>query len=130
LIATRGSVVLTEALAAMVVSGTSDRATAAREIRRVITESRDRHAMATAVDAMDPLAALLWEWDVPTAYLLHVASRRMWATGRPLPAAAVEMLDSATVAELEERANAMDADQLVAVALDALERHLAAIDPP
>jgi hypothetical protein len=56
----------TEALAAMVGSGTGDRATAAREIRRVITESRDRHTMATAFDALDQLAALLWDDDAAT----------------------------------------------------------------
>ena len=120
---------MADALAAMAVSGTGDRAAAAREIRRVITESRDRHTMATAFWALDPLAALLWEYDAPTAYLLRLANRRMWATGTPLPAHAVDALDPATVAELEERANAMDADETVAFALDALERYLAAIDP-
>jgi predicted ATPase/class 3 adenylate cyclase len=125
LFAARGSVILTEALAAMAVSGTGDRATAAREIRRVITESRDRHTMAMAFEALDQLAALLWDDDAPTAYLLRLASRRMWATGSPLP---VDALEPSTVAELRERANAMDADETVAFALDALERYLAAID--
>jgi hypothetical protein len=40
-----------------------------------------------------------------------------------------DALDPATVAELEERANAMDAEETVALALDALDRYLAAIDP-
>jgi hypothetical protein len=53
----------------------------------------------------------------------------MWATGTPLPADAAATLGPATVAELEERANAMNADETVALALDALERYLAAIDP-
>jgi hypothetical protein len=52
----------------------------------------------------------------------------MWATGSPLPADAVDALDAVTVAELEERADAMDAEETVAFALDALERYLAAID--
>ena len=67
---------LADALAAMAVSGTGDRAAAAREIRRVITESRDRHTMAAAFWAMDALAALLWEYDARTAYMLRLANRR------------------------------------------------------
>ena len=50
------------------------------------------------------------------------------ATGSPPPANAADVLDPATIAELEERANAMDADEVVAFALDALDRYLAAID--
>jgi hypothetical protein len=118
-----------EALAAMAVSGIGDRATAAREIRRVITESRDRRTMAPAFGALDALAALLWDYDAPTAYLLRLASRRMWATGSPVPADAVESLGAATVAGLEERANRMDADETVAFALDAVERYLSAVEP-
>ena len=72
---------------------------------------------------------LLWDYDAPTACLLRLADRRMWATGTPLPADVVDALDPATVAELEERANAMNADETVALALDALDRYLAAIDP-
>jgi predicted ATPase/class 3 adenylate cyclase len=128
-VAAVGSVRMAGGLAAMAVTGAGDRATAAREIRRVITEYRDRHTMAGALGALDPLAVLLWEYDAPTAYLLRLANRRMWATGTPLPAHAVDALDPATVAELEERADAMDADETVALALDALERYLAAIDP-
>jgi hypothetical protein len=37
--------------------------------------------------------------------------------------------DPATIVELEERATAMDADEIVAFALDALDRYLTAIDP-
>jgi hypothetical protein len=118
-----------DALAAMAVSGTGDRATAAREIRRVITGSRDRHVMPTASFALDSLAALLWEYDAPTACLLSLVGRRRWATGSPLPAHVVDALGPATVAELEEQANAMNADQIVALALDALDRYLAAVDP-
>jgi hypothetical protein len=118
---------MADTLVAMAVSGSGDRATAAREIRRVITESRDRHTMTTAFFALDSLAALLWDHDRPAAYLLRLANGRMWATATPLPAAAA--LGPATVAELEERANAMDADQIVAFALDAIDRYLAAIDP-
>jgi predicted ATPase/class 3 adenylate cyclase len=118
-----------DALAAMAISGVGDRATATREIRGVITESRDRRIMTAAFYALDPLAALLWEYDAPTAYLLRVASQRMLVADTPLPAHAVDALDSATVAELEERANAMDADDIVAFALEALDRYLEAIDP-
>jgi predicted ATPase len=119
---------LADALAAMAVKGTGDRVTAAREIRSVITESRDRHTMAAAFWAMDALAALVWEYDAPTAYLLRLANRRMWATGAPLPPHAVEALDPATVSELEERARTMSGDEIVAVALDALDRYLVAVD--
>jgi hypothetical protein len=118
-----------DALAAKAVSGTGDRAAAARQIRRVIIESRDRRTMPTAFWALDALAALLWEYDAPTAYLLRLANRRVWATGTPLPTDAAATLGPATVAELEQRANTMNADETVAVALDALERYLAAIDP-
>jgi hypothetical protein len=128
-LAATASVNVAHALAAMAVSGTGDRATAAREVRRVITEYRDRHTMATVFYALEPLATLLWEYDARTAYLLRLAARRMWAIGTPLPADAVDALDPATVAELEERANAMNPDETVALALDALERYLAAIDP-
>jgi predicted ATPase len=121
---------MADALAAMAVRGTGDRATAAREIRRVITESRDSHAMSTAFWVLDSLAALLWKYDAPTAYLLRLATGRMWATGTPLPADALDAFDPATVAELEERANAMNADETVALALDALDRYLAAIGQP
>jgi hypothetical protein len=38
-------------------------------------------------------------------------------------------MDPATMAELEERANAMDADETVAFALDALDWYLAAMEP-
>jgi predicted ATPase/class 3 adenylate cyclase len=124
-----GGMALADALAAMAVSGTGDRATAAREIRRVITEYRDSHTMATVFGALAPLATLLWDYDTPTAYLLRLVARRMWAAGTPLPAHAADALGPATVAELEERANSMDADETVALALDALERYLAAIDP-
>jgi predicted ATPase len=124
-----GGVALADALAAMAVSGTGDRATVAREIRRVITEYRDSHTMATVFSALEPLAVLVGEYDAPTAYLLRLAIRRMWSTDTPLPANAADALDPATVAELEERANAMNADQIVALALDTLERYLAAIDP-
>jgi hypothetical protein len=41
----------------------------------------------------------------------------------------VDAFDPGTVAELEARANAMNADETVAFALDALERYLAAIEP-
>jgi hypothetical protein len=97
------------------------------KIRRVITESRDRHTMAATFWALDPLAALLWEYDASTAYLIRLANRRMWATGTPLPA--LDALDAATVAGLEERAKAMGADETVVLALEALERYLADIDP-
>jgi hypothetical protein len=117
------------ALAAMAVGGTGDRGMAAREIRRVITESRDRHAITAAFWALDSLAALLWDHDASAAYLLRLAAGGMWATGTPLPADAADVLDPATIAELEERANAMDADETVAFALDALDRYVAAIDP-
>jgi hypothetical protein len=113
----------------MAVSGTGDRVTAAREIRRLITESRDRHAMTVAFWALDSLAALFWEYDAPTAYLLRLANRRVWVTGAPLPVDVVAALDPATRAELEARVNAMDADEIVIFALDALDRYLAAIDP-
>jgi hypothetical protein len=53
----------------------------------------------------------------------------MWASGTPLPADAVDALGRSTIVELEERANARDADQIVAIALEALDRYLAAIDP-
>jgi predicted ATPase/class 3 adenylate cyclase len=124
-----GSRTMADALAALAVSGSGDRAAAAREIRRVITESRDRHAMTVAFWALDSLAALLWHDDASTAYVLRLASRRMGVTGTPLPVDAVDVLDPPTLAELEERANAMDADELVALALDALDRYLATIDP-
>jgi predicted ATPase/class 3 adenylate cyclase len=127
-LATVGSQSKADALTAMALSGSGDRATAAREIRHVITENRDRHAMATAFWALHPLAALLWEYDASAAYLLRLATRRMWVTGTPLPADAVDAFDHATVGELEERANAMTADEIVALALDALDRYLAAID--
>jgi hypothetical protein len=123
------SVNMAYARAALAVSGTGDRATAAREVRGVITEYRDRHTMATVFYALEPLATLLWDYDTPTAYLLRRAARRMWATGTPLPADSFDALDPATVGELEERANALDADETVALALDALDRYLAAIDP-
>jgi predicted ATPase/class 3 adenylate cyclase len=128
-IAATGRVGLAEALTAMAVSGTGDRATAGREIRRVITEARDRHSVGTAFGALDPLATLLWDYDAPAAYLLRVANRRIWATGTPLPADALEAFDLTTVVELEHRANAMTADEIVALALDVLDRYLAAIDP-
>jgi hypothetical protein len=128
-IAATGSVSLTVALAAMAVSGAGDRATAAREIRRVITEHYERHNMGSVFGALDPLALLFWDYDAPTAYLLRLAGRRMWATGSPPPASAADVLDPATIAELEERANAMDANEVVAFALDALDRYLTAIDP-
>jgi predicted ATPase/class 3 adenylate cyclase len=117
------------ALAAMAVSGTGDRAAAARQIRRVITQARDRHTISTAFWALGPLARLLRGSDAPTAYLLLLANRRLWATGKPLSADAVAALDPATVAQLEERVNGMNADEIVALALDALDRYLAAIDP-
>jgi len=117
------------ALSAMAVSGTGDRAAAARQIRRVITQARDRHTISTAFWALRPLARLLRGSDAPTAYLLLLANRRLWATGKPLRADAVAALDPATVAQLEERVNGMNADEIVALALDALERYLAAIDP-
>jgi predicted ATPase/class 3 adenylate cyclase len=117
------------ALAAMALSGTGDRATAAREMRLVIIENRDRHTMPAAFWALDELAALLWDYDAPAAYLLRLANRRRWATGTPLPANVADVMDPATVAELEERANEMDADETVAFALDALDRYLAVIDP-
>jgi hypothetical protein len=85
--------------------------------------------MPTASFALDSLAALLREYDAPTACLLSLVGRRRWATGTPLPAHVVDALGPATVAELEEQANAMNADQIVALALDALERYLAAVDP-
>jgi predicted ATPase/class 3 adenylate cyclase len=125
-LAATGSRSRADALAAMALSGSGDRATAARELHRVITEARDSHAMATVFGALGPLAALLSDDDAHTAYLLHLGARRMWAGRSPL---AVDALDPATRAELEERANAMDADQIVAFALDALDRYLAAIDP-
>ena len=128
-IAAVASVRMANALAMMTVSGTGDRATVAREIRHVITENRDRHTMATAFWALDPLAALLWDYDPAAAYLLRLANRRRWATGTPLPANAADVMDPVTVAELEERANAMNADETVALALDALDRYLAAIEP-
>jgi hypothetical protein len=53
----------------------------------------------------------------------------MWATGTPLSADTVDALDPATVAEVEEPANAMNAGQIVDFALDALDRYIAAIDP-
>jgi hypothetical protein len=53
----------------------------------------------------------------------------MWATGTPLPVHAIDAVDPTTVAVLEERANAMNAAEIVAFALDALERYLTAIDP-
>jgi hypothetical protein len=59
---------------------------------------------------------------------MRLLARRMWATGTPLPADAVDALDPATVAELEARANAVNVDETVAFALDALERYLAAIE--
>jgi hypothetical protein len=120
---------MADALTAMAVSGTSDRAAAAREIRRVIIESRDRHTMLTAFWALDPLMALLWDYDPRTVYLLRLANRRTWPTGTPLPANAVDALGVATVAELEERANAMNADQILALALETLDRYLVAVDP-
>jgi len=124
-----GSLSMANALAAMAVSGTGDRAMAAREIRRAITDSRDRHTMAGAFWALEPLAALLSEYDTPTAYMLRLAAnRRLWAADTPLPAEVLDRLDPATIAELEERANVMDADETVALALDALERYLAAFD--
>jgi predicted ATPase len=128
-LAATGSTALANALAAIPLSGTGDRARAAREIHRVITEARDSHTMAVVFVALGPLAALLSDYDARTAYLLRLAARRMWATGPPLPTDAIDALDPATVADLEERANAMDADEIVAFALDALERYLAAIDP-
>jgi hypothetical protein len=128
-IATVGRRSMADALAAMALSGTGDGAAAAREIRDVITQNRDRHAMTTVFWALDPLAALLWDCDAPAAYLLRLANRRWWATGTPLPANAGDVMDPATLADLEERANAMDADEIVAFALDALDRYLAAIVP-
>jgi predicted ATPase len=125
-IAAVASMRMADGLAAMALGGTGDRATAAREIRRVIAHYRDRHTIATAFGALHPLAALLWDYDPPTAYLLRLAARRMWATGPLLSADAV---DPATAAELGERANAMNADQIIALALDALDRYLVAIDP-
>jgi hypothetical protein len=47
-------VTLANALAAAAISGSGERVTAAREIRRVITESRDRHTMAQAFLALNP----------------------------------------------------------------------------
>lgn len=85
--------------------------------------------MASVFLLLERLAVLLWEHDTPTAYLLRLAGRRLWPTGAPLPADVVDTLEPATVAELEERATAMDADETVAFALDAVERYLAAIDP-
>ena len=49
--------------------------------------------------------ALLWEHDRRTAYLLGIAYGRVWAV-----------------------VNAMDGEQTVALALDALDRGLATID--
>jgi predicted ATPase/class 3 adenylate cyclase len=126
---TVGRRTMADALAAMAIRGTGDRATAAREIRRVITESRDRQTLTTAIFVLDSLAALLWDYDAPTAYLLRLATGRMWATGTPLPADAIDALDPATVAKLEARANSMTADEIVELALDALDRYLAALDP-
>jgi predicted ATPase len=128
-VATVGSRSMADALVAMAISGTSDRATAAREIRRVIIDNRDRRIMATVFYALDPLATLLWDYDPSAAYLLRLANQGRWATGTPLPGDAHDVLDPATIAELDERANAMDADETVAFALDALDRYLAVIDP-
>jgi len=90
--------------------------------------------MATVFATLAPLAVLSWDYDAPTPYLLRVARRRMWAgAGSPLPAGAagaVDALGPATVADLDERAKAMDADEAVTLAPDALERYLAAIGPP
>jgi hypothetical protein len=86
--------------------------------------------MATVFYALDPLATLLWNFDAPAAYLLRMAILHRWATGSPPPANAADLLDDATIAELEERANAMDADEVVAFALDALDRYLVAVDRP
>ena len=107
----------------MAVSGTGDRATAAREIRRVITEYRDSHTMMTVFGAMAPLATLLWGYETPTAYLLLLPPDEC---GPPPPA---DALDAATITELDARAAVMDADETVALALDALDRYLAAIEP-
>jgi predicted ATPase len=121
---------LVDARVAMAGTGSGDRAAAAREIHRAIIESRDRHTMATVFAALGPLTALLWNYDAPTAYLLRVARRRMWAgAGSPVPSNAVDVRGAATIAELEQQANAMDAGDIVALALDALDRYLAAIDP-
>jgi hypothetical protein len=120
-----GSRSMADALAAMALSGTGGRVTAARAIRRGITESLDNHATTAAFWALDSLSALLWEYDFPTAYLLRLANKQRWATGTPLPAHA---LDPATIAELQKRANAMDADETVAFALDAIDRYLAAVE--
>jgi predicted ATPase/class 3 adenylate cyclase len=120
---------MADALAAMAMSGSGDRAAAARGIRQVITEARDQHTMATTFWALDPLAALLWDFDAPAAYLVRLAILRRWATGSPLPANAADVLDAAAIAELEERDTAMNPDEIVAFALDALDRYLAAIDP-
>ena len=128
LLAVMGRRAMADALAAMAVSGTGDRATAARELRRVITESRDRHTPGTALWALDSVAALLWDDDAPTAHLLRLASGQIVANGAP-PLNAVDALNPATVAELKERAKAMDADETIDVALDALDRYLAAIEP-
>jgi len=87
--------------------------------------------MATVFATLAPLAVLSWDYDAPTPYRLRVARRRMWAgAGGPLPAGAVDALGPATVADLDERAKAMDADEAVTLAPDALERYLAAIGPP
>jgi hypothetical protein len=59
---------MAEAVAAMAISGSGDRATAAREIRHVITEARDQHTMAMTFWALDPFAALLCDFDASAAY--------------------------------------------------------------
>jgi hypothetical protein len=81
----------------MTVSGTGDRAIVAREIRRVITDYRDSHTMATVFGVLNPLATLLWDYDAPAAYLLRLASQRMWSTVTPLPANVVAAFDPASL---------------------------------
>ena len=117
------------ALTAMTHGETTQQAVAARELHRIITEAPERDVIASTIGALEPVAAVLWDHDPRTAYLLAVVHGRTWVTLSLHPTDLAAGLDPATVAEVDEQARTMDTDQAVAVALDALERYLAAIDP-
>jgi predicted ATPase len=124
----QGGSCLANALAAGATGDSAHRATAASELRRILTEQRQRHSLMFAAGALDPVAALLWEHDPRTAYLLTLIFRRTWGTSGLVPDIAAQ-LDPDIVAEVDEQSRTMDTDRAVVVALDALDRYLTAIDP-
>jgi len=95
-----------------------------------IVEAQQRHNRLTAAGMLDTVAVLCWETDPRSAYLFSLVYQRSWSLPSLLSADATDSLGPDVMDEIQHLAADLPIDEAVSMALDLLDRYLAAVPSP